>query len=390
MLHRLLRRTMVAAALVVFAVSTPVAPEAATPAAGTDDPARTEAALGEITRQLNALDTWLGDADRRRVRLQKEIETRDREVATASASVAAASAALGAAEAELDRLQRETGELRERQAQQARLIASHLSAAHRLAGEDFLKLILNQESPETFDRMIRYHRHFSAARAATLTEYQATLAELEANRARVSAQAEAAAALRTEQEARHQALVAERDARRTLIAELEAEAEDKAVERERLLADRKRLEDLLAELRRRAQAQDGRSFAQRRGNLPWPVAGRVVHGFGQSRAEGRMTWNGILVAAEEGTPFRAVHRGEVVFADWLRGFGLMVIVDHGSGYMTLYGQADALSKRVGERVEAGEVLGQAGRSGGQQQAGLYFEVRHNGAARDPAAWLGKR
>ena len=102
-----------------------------------------------------------------------------------------------------------------------------------------------------------------------------------------------------------------------------------------------------------------------------------------------MTWNGILIAAEEGTPVTAVHRGRV-FADWLRGFGLMTIVDHGSGYMTLYGQTDNLTRRVGDWVESGDVLGQAGRSGGQQTAGVYFEVRHNGRARDPAGWLVRR
>jgi septal ring factor EnvC (AmiA/AmiB activator) len=116
----------------------------------------------------------------------------------------------------------------------------------------------------------------------------------------------------------------------------------------------------------------------------------VLQAFGSPRAEGRLTWHGLLVEADEGTPVKAVFRGRVVFADWLRGFGLLTIVDHGSGYMTLYGHADALTKRVGDWVESGEEIAQAGRSGGRTTTGLYFEVRHDGRAADPIVWLARR
>lgn len=354
------------------------------------DATKARAELKAVAEQLNELDTWLGDADRQRIELQRELEASDREVATASAAVDAASATAAAAEASLAELAGETEALRELQAQQARLIGNHLTAAHRLAGEDFVKLILNQQSPETFDRMIRYHRYFGTARLTSLHAYQETLGKLAQNEAQLRTQAEAATQLQQESAARQAELVAGREQRKSLIAQLDAQAEDKVAERERLLADRQRLESLLAELQRKALKLDGRSFAQSQGRLPWPLQGRVVHGFGNPRAEGRMTWNGILIAAEEGAQFRAVQGGRIVFADWLRGFGLMTIVDHGSGYMTLYGQADALTGKVGDAVEAGEVLGRAGRSGGQKEPGIYFEVRHNGRARDPAAWLSKR
>jgi septal ring factor EnvC (AmiA/AmiB activator) len=360
------------------------------PAAAPAEPAKAQAELQQITRKLNALDTWLGAADRRRLRLLRELESRDREVATVSASVSEAAAKVVEAEQALAALEAESDRLKAQRARQARHIADHLTAAYRLGGEDFFKLILNQQSPETFDRMIRYHRYFSEARVATLQDYQRTLEQMETNASQLRARAEEAAQLRSRREARQIALDAERNERKTLIATLDAEVEDKAIERERLLADRKRLETLLAELQRRTQSIDGRAFAQVQGKLPWPVDGRIVHGFGQKRAEGQMTWNGIVVAADDGTSIKAVHRGRVVFADWLRGFGMMTIIDHGSGYMTLYGQADALSKRVGEWVEGGETIGQVGRSGGQKDSGLYFEVRHNGRARDPAAWLAKR
>ena len=159
------------------------------------------------------------------------------------------------------------------------------------------------------------------------------------------------------------------------------------MQRERLHTDRNRLEALLAELRRRATELDGSQFASRKGSLPWPVHGTVRSRFGQTRADGRLVWHGIVLAADEGTPVTSIFRGRVVFADWLRGFGLLTIIDHGSGYMTLYGQADVLSKTVGEWVESGEIIARAGRSGGKTISGLYFEVRQQGMARDPLRWL---
>jgi murein hydrolase activator len=311
-------------------------------------------------------------------------------VARLNREVDAAASAAAAVQAEIDKLQHEQTNLEQQRATQARHIGDHLASAQRLEGQDLVKLLLNQESPDTFERMIRYHRHFTAARLSSLAEYRSTLERLETNRALLQKRADEAeqrqAALRKEQAV----LVARREERKVLLTRLAAEAEDKTAERQRLSADRGRVESLLAELERRSQALDGRTFAARRGSLPWPVSGRVMHAFGQPRADGQMKWHGLMVETQEGTAITAVHRGRVVFADWLRGFGLLTIIDHGSGYMTLYGHADVLGKKVGDWVEGGEVIARAGRSGGVASAGLYFEVRHQGRATNPIVWLAKR
>lgn len=354
------------------------------------DRAATEAELATIAERLNDLDAWLLGAERKRAQWQREIRDSDRTVARLTREVAAAADAVAAVRTDIEALQREQATLQQQRADQAQLIGRHLTSAYRMSGEDFVKLLLNQQSPETFDRMVRYHRYFSDARLATLAGYREILSQLAANEAALQARA-AEAAERQQALAREQdALVRQREERRALLNRLEQETEDKAVERERLEADRKRLETLLAELARRAQVLDGRDFVARKGSLPWPLSGRVLQAFGSPRAEGRLTWHGLLVEADEGTPVKAVFRGRVVFADWLRGFGLLTIVDHGSGYMTLYGHADALTKRVGDWVESGEEIAQAGRSGGRTTTGLYFEVRHDGRAADPIVWLARR
>jgi murein hydrolase activator len=352
--------------------------------------ASTKAALDRITKQLNDLDAWLGGVERKRNQWQRDIQTSDRAVARLSREVDSAANAAAAVQVELTALRAEQAELQAQREIQARHIGEHLTSAHRMEGEDFIKLLLNQESPETFDRMIRYHRYFTAARLATLTDYRTTLDRLRGNQAQLERRADEARRREETLKREQAALVAQREERKALLGRLAAEAEDKAVERQRLNADRERVESLLAELERRAQTLDGRSFAARKGSLPWPLTGRVIHAFGQPRADGRMSWHGLMVQGQEGAAVAAVHSGRVVFADWLRGFGLLTIIDHGSGYMTLYGHADVLGKQVGDWVEGGEIIARAGRSGGVAAAGLYFEVRHQGRATDPIVWLAKR
>jgi len=350
----------------------------------------TERALRDIAERLNALDVWFSEAEQQRVRWLAEVKAKDREVEEVSGAVDRARGALAQALAALTELQAERRALEARRLEQAERIGDHLAAAYRMTGQDFVKLLLNQESPDRLDRMVRYHSHFSAARLEAIEAYQATLDELAANQraldARVADQRQ-----RQETLERQQAeLIREREQRKRLLAELDEEVESRSDERARLEADRDRLESLLAELRSRAQELDGRQFAARKGALPWPVTGPVRAAFGQPRADGRLVWHGMVINADAGTPITAVFQGRVVFADWLRGFGLLLIIDHGSGYMTLYGHADALLKRSGDWVESGEVIARAGRSGGQSRSGLYFEVRQQGTARDPISWLTQR
>ena len=363
-----------------------IAPVAAEP----DDPAATKKALDAVVEQLNALDRWMNDAEKQRVRWQRDVQEKDKEVASVARTVESANRALEKVEAEIGSLAAEQKTLESRRAEQAERIGEHLAASYRMAGQDFLKLLLNQESPDTFERMARYHRYFTDARLEALDDYRQTLDDLADNRFQLETRADEQRARREELREREQALVREREERRGLIAELDREMEDKTSERKRLEADRNRLEQLFAELSRRATELDGSAFVARKGSLPWPLRGRVTNAFGQSRADGRLTWHGMLIAAEEGTEVRSVFRGRVVFANWLRGFGLLTIIDHGGGYMSLYGHADVLLKTVGDWAESGEVIARAGKSGGQQLSGLYFEVRQKGVARDPIAWLQRR
>ncbi len=356
----------------------------------TPTPDSTAAALKETLEKLNALDAWLTDAEKRHAELIAELQEQDYNIADLNRAVDASNTKLAHTAAEIAKLRTQQDELETKRLTQAELIREHVGAAYRLTGQDFLKQLLNQESPEKFERMIRYHRTFSETRLEALAEYQDTLARLETVDEALQVQQERERSEQSELLSEQETLTNERGQRAEVIAQLDAERETRAREYERLQQDRVRLEQLLAELRRRAQELDGSAFVAARGNLPMPVTGRIRHAFGSKRADGRLIWHGIDIAAPEGSPVTAIFRGRVIFSDWLRGFGFLTVLDHGSNYMTLYGHADVLYKKEGDWVESGELIATAGNSGGRPDPGLYFEVRHKGDPQDPIIWVQRR
>lgn len=284
-------------------------------------------------------------------------------------------------------LAKEEKALERRRREESLRISEHLNAAYRMSGQDFFKLLLNQENPEQFDRMIRYHQYFSTARGKILEGYRDTLAAIEKNHTQARATEQKLLTQRAAARAEQSVFAKQLNERKQMLAGLDRESRSNAAEQKRLASDRARLQELLKEIASRTEKSDGQDFAARKGALPWPVVGEAVNSYGAPRADGRLRWQGNYIATAAGAQVRSVHRGRVVFAEWLRGFGLLTIVDHGNGYMSLYGYADVLLKQPGDRVESGEQIANSGRSGGQDADGLYFEIRKSGKPVDPNQWL---
>ena len=355
-------------------------------AAAADEGRQAKAQLESVLAELNDLESWLSDAERRRLRWLKDVQDRDRSVAKLSAAARAGESALANIQDKLAALRTEQQRLNAQREEEVRRLANHLAAAYRLSGEQFVKLLFNQQSAATLERILVYHRFVADARAQALEGFRQLALDIERNgqalKTQQAAERRDLESLRT----RRQALRSERQARSALIAALDQEFEDKENRRSRLQADRQRLQTLIDQIERRTIPGVGR-FTARKGSLAWPVRGELAGRFGQPRADGDMAWQGLLLNAPTGTEVAAVHGGRVVFADWLRGFGHMAIIDHGDGYMTLYGHADQLTKKVDDLVETGEVIARAGQSGGATASGIYFELRHKGQAVDPWQWL---
>lgn len=344
--------------------------------------------LDEVLERLNALDAWLDEAGERIAKSQREVAAADRRVAAATARIRELDNRIERGRAALEGLGIERERLEQARRRQAVMVADHLRDAWRFKERDPLQALLNLEEPRTLDRMVRYHAAFAKARMAQVDELRRTVEELERNQREQERERTSLQTSRESANADRARLMSDRGRRQGVITNLNAELAKRTQERDRLNRDRNRLASLIAELARANRpAQGGLEVAAGEGGLAWPVQGRLVRRFGEPRAGGRLRWQGVAFEAPAGSEVRAVAPGFVVFSDWLRGFGMLAIVDHGDGWMSLYGSVDAIYKRRGEPVELDEVIATVGQSGGEAEVGLYFEMRYKEEPKDPLAWL---
>ncbi len=272
-------------------------------------------------------------------------------------------------------------------------LAAQARAAYTSGRQERLRLLLNQQDPATLGRLLKYYEYFAAYRAANIDGVNARLDELGRLVAGAAAEDASLARLARARYAELSELGGAQERRRQLLASLNAQIESEGSAIERLAAQEQDLARLIAELTSILSdypISSEEPFSSFKGKLTWPVAGRLLHDYGDARATGQLHWNGVVLAAPRGREVRAVYHGRVLFADWLAGMGLLVIVDHGEGYMTLYGYNETLLKRPGDWVAPGDVIATVGDSGGQPQAGLYFEVRQGTQPVNPRTWVSRQ
>ena len=348
--------------------------------------------------QLEAVRDQIARITRQVSRGQAERDRLTRQLRATEESVGKAQAALDGLrqQREADAARRTALESQRRQlegdlADNRGALATQLRAAYLIGREEPLKLLLNQRDPAEAGRMFVYYSYFGRARALRIQSIEADLERIGQLDAQLQSQDSKLASLQQQQQTQVSALQQARSHRMQVLASISAETQTRAERLARLRRQQSGLESLLAQLRRATVSlppEDfGNSpFARLRGKLPRPVAGRIVQGYGQVRAGG-LKWQGDLFATERGAPVRAVSQGRVVYADWLAGLGLLIIIDHGGGYMSLYGHNDRLYESVGQHVAAGQTIAQAGDSGGSARPELYFEIRKQGKPVDPRPWL---
>ena len=286
-------------------------------------------------------------------------------------------------------------ELAEREAhldEESTALAAQVRTAYMSGSQEKIKLLLNQRDPATLGRLMAYYRYLNDYRAENIEAVVEQIRKLDELRARIAAEE---ARLTSLAQARYDELSRlnnSQEKRQSLLASLQQRMADESREVERLAAQERDLTRLIAELTSILSdypISSEQPFRELRGQLTWPVAGRLIHDFGQPRAGG-IRWNGVVLAAPRGREVRAVYHGRVAFADWLAGMGLLVIVDHGDGYMTLYGYNETILKDTGDWVAPGDAIATIGDSGGQAQPGLYFEVRRGTSPENPRRWVTKQ
>lgn len=343
--------------------------------------------IAELTHVRNALDAERGDAARALREADQNVDRESRTLRDIDTRIQGQGTELARLEAERTALEKRLGTQRES-------LATLLRSAYALGRHEQLKLLLAQDRIEELARVMAYHRYFQRDRVTRIDTLLAELAGLAEVVQQVRTQREALDASRAEQAQRIADLESVRETRRTLVAELDVRYKDadsrlKALGRDEqaLTTLLERLQDIFADIPDRLDA--AQPFAQRKGRLALPLAGRAQVGYGGKLPDGR-TSQGWLIGTEAGAPVKAVAHGRIAFSDWLKGYGLIVIIDHGEGWMSLYAQNDSLHRDVGDWVNAGDTLASAGSSGGQSRAALYFELRRNGRPVDPRGWFAAR
>lgn len=272
-------------------------------------------------------------------------------------------------------------------------LAEQVRAAHMSGGQERVKLLLNQRDPATLGRLLRYYEYFNEFRSSNIQVVTGHIDELSVLRSKVAAEEARLAGLARERYDELTQLNVAQERRQELLVSLRERMADEEQEIEMLAAQEKDLARLIDELTSILSDYPIRSespFSEHKGRLTWPVAGTLIHDFGQPRVSDRLKWNGVVLAAQRGREVRAIYHGRVVFSDWLSGLGLLVIVDHGEGYMTLYGYNETTLKSTGDWVAPGDVIATVGDSGGQSRASLYFELRRGKQPLNPRHWVTRR
>ncbi len=330
------------------------------------------AARDRITRELQDAEIVIAEKRARLKDLEKERAYSERRKAELETTLANR-------EAELD--------------EESRELANQVRAAYMSGSQERIKLLLNQHDPATLGRLMAYYGYVNAHRSDNIRQVNAAIRELESLHSEVAAEVARLSDIARMRYAELTELGSAQEKRQALLAELNERMADEGREVERLAAQEKDLSRLIAELTSILSDYPISSedpFTEHKGRLTWPVAGQTLHDFGQPRAGGQLKWNGVVLAAPRGREVRAVYHGRVEFADWLAGLGLLVIVNHGEGYMTLYGYNETILKNVGDWVAPGDVIATVGDSGGQTQASLYFEVRKGTRPVNPRQWVTRR
>ena len=274
---------------------------------------------------------------------------------------------------------------------QRNILAEQIRSSYMIGRQEYLKLLLNQENPAAIGRTLTYYDYFHKARSHHIDEAVVTIKKLEALTLKVKEKTDELENSRKQQKVEKQKLEDDFIERSIVIKKMDEEIARQGNHMKKFVANEKQLQELLKEIRNimpsmLTEIDRRETFGKRRGRLRWPVQGKVKRLFGKSRQAANLKWNGVLIPSHEGKDVKAVSHGRVAYADWLRGYGMLVIIDHGDGYMTLYGYNQALYKETGDWVEEGEVIASVGRSGGQKKSGLYFEVRVKGQPSNPTKW----
>ena len=381
-------------ALLLALAAVAAAPPAAAQAERKATPKQKEAELKRVNERIERVRKSVNADVEKRDRLGAQLRDAELSIQDARRQLEGLRAQRIASEARLRDLERERERREAELAAERGALAGQLRAAYVNGRHEQLRLLLNQEDPAAVGRMLAWYGYFGRARAGRIESISDQLEHLALVRERIVAEGDRLKGLEARREQELESLRGAQERRTRAVASIEQQIKSQGGQLKRLESQARGLEKLIADLRKalaNPPVAKKAPFEPLKGRLPWPVQqGKVLARFGQPRAGGSLRWQGMLIGTDRGARVRAPYAGRVAYADWLPGMGLMIVLDHGGGYLSLYGHNDELFRKVGEPVAAGDVIGSVGDSGGNDQSALYFEVRRGREPVNPEIWLQRR
>ncbi|TLU65784.1 peptidase M23 [Thalassotalea litorea] len=346
----------------------------------------TKQELDDVKQQIVAEKQSLTKGSKAQQELQQKLRKDDLAIAANAQKINAIVEDKKHVEKKLSELTAQQAALNSKKQQQEQVLAEQIRSAYYAGHHDYLKLLLNQQDPNQVNRNLTYYQYLNDARIESIDDYKSVIKALLDVEQEQRQQAEKLSKLIAEQQQQKQALQGNRQQRAATLKQINSGILSSKQRLNKLEEEEKSLIQAIARLQAmQEQAWELNGLSKLKNKLQWPVQGRITHAYGK-RKQGYLRWKGVLMRAPAGQSVYTIHNGTVLFADWLKGYGLVVVIDHGEGYMSLYGHNQTLLKNVGDRVEIGEPIALVGQSGGQNQAGLYFEIRHKGKPVNPKHW----
>lgn len=386
------RRALVAGSLLLVAV--------VLPAAGADAPAnadirQSEQELARVKGKIDALRSQLQRERGQKDELGDALEATEKKLANAQGQLKKLRRDIAAQNERIRANQAEQAEARYQLDEQRRVLERQVRAAYVMGNRARTQLWLNQTDTARLGRVLAEYDYVNRARADQVAVVQARIEQIAALQAELIEQRAGLEALEMEQSKVLQQLEKGRAERRSTLTQIDQRIASSETALRQAQADEAQVKALLEQLRKALadvpmDFNVGKGpFAQQRGKLPWPLRGAIIADYGSPKSDARLSWSGRWIAAKEGTPIRAIARGRVAYVGWLQRYGLIVILEHGNGYFTLYGHCASSAPTAGDTVEAGAVIATAGDTGGHDRSGVYLEIRKGSTALDPRDWLGK-
>jgi len=348
--------------------------------------------LKALAHSIEQLKKELNQVKSSKSSLQKSLQRSEEDISGLSKKVGNIKEALAREKKQLAQLQSDRAKLEQQQRQQQQHIQLAVRQTYQLGQESQLKLLLNQENPRQVSRLMRYHKYIVSAHQQKIDQHLQLMSELnDIEQKAITSQQQ----LKQQQQQlteRRRALSNSKKKRITALQAVNRSLKQKGQRLSNLVKDRQRLQILLDEVSttlatRKLPTLKAPPFPHQKGKLPVPTKGKTLHRYGSTQFNGKLKRNGIVISNQAGAAVVSVHYGQVIFSDYLRGHGLLLIIDHGNGYMSLYGHNQTLLKDIGDWVNSEEMIATVGNSGGQQHNALYFEIRHKGKPQNPHHWL---